>query len=108
MVVLWLGLSLMSSVSKQYVVVLWLVYCCCRQSVNTICGCIIVGFVVVVVVQLAQCMIIPILWLGLSFLSSVSKDNMWLYYGLVCCCFCPSVSTICGRIMVGFVIVVSQ
>ena len=70
MVVLWLGLSLLSSVSKQYMVVLWLdlslllsvskhnmwsyygwVCRCCRLSVNTIYGRIMVGFVVVVVCQ---------------------------------------------------------
>jgi hypothetical protein len=65
-----------------------------------------VGFVVVVV-QYAQCMVIPVLWLGLSFLSSVSKDNILSYYGWVCRCH-PSVNTISCRIMVGFVVVVRQ
>jgi hypothetical protein len=41
------------------VVVLWLGCRCCRLSVNTICGRIMIG---------------------LSFLSSVSKHNMWSYY----------------------------
>jgi hypothetical protein len=58
-------------------------------------------------------------WLGLS-LSSVSKHNMWLYYGWVCRCCRPSentihgwgcrcrlsVNTTCGCIMDGFVGVV--
>ena len=73
-------------------VVLWL-GCCCRPSVNTICGRIMIG-------------------LSLSF---VSKHNMWSYYDWVvvrqqtqyvvvlwlgCCCR-SSVNTICGRIMIG-------
>ena len=37
----------------------------------------------------------------LLLLSSVSKHNMWSYYDWVCCCFRLSVSTICGRIMIG-------
>jgi hypothetical protein len=79
----------------QYLVVLWLGCCCCRPSVNKICGRIMIG---------------------LSF-SSVSKHNMWSYYDWVvvvlrqltqyvvvlwlgCRCL-PSVNTICGRIMIG-------
>jgi hypothetical protein len=46
----------------QYVVVLWLGCRCCRPSVNTISGRIIIG---------------------LSLLSSVSKHNMWSYYDWV-------------------------
>jgi len=49
-VVLWLGLSLFSSVSKHK---MWSyydrVYCCCHSSVNKICGRIMVGFIVAVV-----------------------------------------------------------
>jgi hypothetical protein len=45
----------------QYVIVLWLGCRCCRPSVNTICGRIMIG---------------------LS-LSSVSKHNMWSYYDWV-------------------------
>jgi hypothetical protein len=56
------------------------VYCCCRPSVNTICGRIIIG---------------------LSLLSSVSKHNMWLYYDWVYCCCRSSVNIICSRIMIG-------
>ena len=41
-----------------------------------------------------------VLWLGLSLLSSICKHNMLSYYGWVCRCCHPSVSTICGRIMV--------
>jgi hypothetical protein len=86
---------------------------------------------------------VDVLYLGFSLLSSVSKHNMWWYYGWFClrfhqsvnticdhnrldlsllscvsknqyvdvlywvsrCCL-PSVSTTCGRIMVGFVVVV--
>ena len=55
-------LSLLSSVSKQ---TMWSyydwVYCCCRPSVNIICGRIMIG---------------------LSLLS-VSKNNMWSYYDWV-------------------------
>ena len=61
-------------------VVLRLVYCCCRPSVNTICGRIIIG---------------------LLLLSSVSKHNMWSYYDWVYCCCRPSINIICGRIMIG-------
>jgi len=43
-----------------------------------------VGFVVVVVRQWTQHVVV--LWLGLS-LSSFSNHNMWSYYGWVCC-FC--------------------
>ena len=43
----------------QYVVVLWLGCRCCRPSVSTICGRIMIG---------------------LSLLSSVSKHYMWSYY----------------------------
>jgi hypothetical protein len=43
-----------------------------------------------------------VLWLRLSLMSSVSEHNMWSYYGWVCHCR-PSVITICGGIMVGFV-----
>jgi hypothetical protein len=82
----------------QYVVVLWLGCCCCRLSVNTICGHIIIG---------------------LSLLSSISKHNMWSYYDWVvvavvrqltqyvvvlwlgCRCCRPSVSAICGHVMIG-------
>jgi hypothetical protein len=50
--ILWLGLSMLSSVSKHN---MWsyydLVYFCCRSLVDKICGCIIVGLVVVVVRQ---------------------------------------------------------
>jgi len=41
-------------------------------------------------------------------LSSVSKHNMWLYYGWVHCCCRSSVNSKYGRIMVGFVDLVSQ
>ena len=54
-------------------------------------------------------MVIPVLLLGLSFLSSDSKDNMWSYYGWGYRCCRLSVSKICGGIMVGFdVVVISQ
>ena len=48
-----------------------------------------VGFVVVVIGKYTQRMVIPVLWLGLLLLSSVSTHNAWSY-----------------RIMVGFVVVV--
>ena len=44
------------------------------------------GFVVVVIGKYTQRMVIPVLWLGLSLLSSVSKHNKWWYYVWVCCC----------------------
>ena len=47
-----------------------------------------------------------VLWLGLSLLLSVSKHNIWSYYGWVCRCCHLSVNTIYGHIMVGFVVVV--
>ena len=66
-----------------------------------------------------------VLWLGLSMLSSISKHNMWSYYGWLCCmlcsvskhnmwsyydwvyCCCRSlVNKICGCIIVGLVVVV--
>ena len=47
-----------------------------------------------------------LLWLGLLLFSSVSKHNMWSYYDWVYCCCRPSVNTICGRIMTGFIVVV--
>ena len=76
-----IGLSLLSSVSKH---TMWSyydwVYCCCRPSVNTICGRIMIG---------------------LSLLSSVSKHTMWSYYDWVYCCCRSSVNIICGRIMIG-------
>jgi hypothetical protein len=79
-VVLWLGLSLLSSVSKHNV---WSyydwVYCYCHLSVNTICGRNMIDCVVVVVCQLTQYVVV--LWFGVSLLSSISKHNMWSYYG---------------------------
>ena len=45
--------------------------------------------------------------MGLLSLSSVSKHNMWSYYDWVYCCFRP-LNTICGRIMIGFIVVVRQ
>ena len=80
-----IGLSLLS-VSKHK---MWLYYdwinCCCCQSVNTICGRVMIG---------------------LSLLSSVSKHNIWSCYDWVYCCCRPSVNTICDRIMIGFIVVV--
>ena len=87
--VLCLGLLLLSSVSTHnawsYRYYGW-VYRCCRQSVNIISGGIMFGFVVVVIGKYTQRMVIPVLWLGLSLLSSVSKHNKWWYYVWVCCC----------------------
>jgi hypothetical protein len=44
--------------------------------------------------------------MALSMISSFSKHNAWSYqyYGWVCCFCHRSVKTICGRIMVGFVV----
>ena len=81
---------------------------CCRQSVNIISGGIMFGFVVVVIGKYTQRMVIPVLWLGLSLLSSVSTHNAWSYryYGWVCRCCRQSVNIISGGIMFGFVVVV--
>ena len=117
MVVLWLGCCLSVNTICSRIMVglmllsfskhnIWSYYGWifrCRLSVNTIYGRIIVGFVVVVCQQ-TQYMVV--LWLDLS-LSSVSKHNIWSYYGWVCRCRL-SVNTIYGRIMVGFVVVVCQ
>jgi hypothetical protein len=107
MFVLWLVVLLLSSVGKHN---MWSyndwVCLCCHPSANTICSRIMVGFVVVLVNWKTQHVVVT--WLGLS-LFTVRKHNVWLYYGWVCCCCHPSVSTVCGRIMVGFVVVlVSQ
>ena len=44
--------------------------------------------------------------IGFSLLSSVSKHNMWSYYDWIYCCCRPSVNTISGGIMTGFIVVV--
>ena len=101
--VLWLGLLLLSFVSKHN---MWWYYglgCrCCRPSVNTACGRNKVCFL----------------------LSSISKHNIWSYYGWVYICRqlvnthvvvvrfvfrgCrPSVNTICDRIMIGLLLLSS-
>ena len=71
-------------------VVLWLVFCCCHRSVSTIYGRIMVGLLV---------------------LSSVSKHNIWSYYGWVCRCCRRSVNTMHSHtgIMVDVVVfIISQ
>jgi hypothetical protein len=77
MLILWLALSLPS-------------------SVNRLCGPIMVEFVVVVSQKTYY---VVVLWLCLLLFSSVSKHNIWWYYGWVC--RCPSGNTTCGGIMVG-------
>ena len=57
------------------------VYCCCRSPVNTICGRIMIGFIVVVVLSV--------------------NTHIWWFYDWVYCCFRPSVTIMCGRIMIG-------
>ena len=75
-----IGLSLLPFVSKH---TMWSyydwVYCCCRPSVNTICGGIMMG-----------CRCLPTVnticgrvMIGLSLLSSVGKHNMWSCYDWV-------------------------
>ena len=56
------------------------VYCCCRSSVNTRCGRIMIGL-----------------------LFSVSKQNMWLVVLWFGCRW--SINIKCGRIMTGFIVV---
>ena len=75
------------------------VYFCCRSLVNKICGCIIVGLVVVVVRQ-------ELHMLGLLLFSFISKHNICSYYDWVCRFCRQSVNTTCGRNKVGFVFVV--
>ena len=100
------GFSLLSSASKHN---MWWYYgwvcSCCRPPVSTICGCIIFGLTLLSVNK-------HNMWwyygmVGLSLLSVV-KHSMWWYYDWVCRCCHPLVSTICCRIMVGIVVVVSQ
>jgi hypothetical protein len=85
------------------VVVLWLVCCCCHPSVITIYDRIMFGLLLLSSVSKHT---VDVIRLDLSLLSSFSKHNMWSYYGLICCCCRPLVNTTCGRIMVGFVVVV--
>jgi hypothetical protein len=125
-----IGLSLLSSVNKH---TMWSyydwVYCCCRPSVNIICGrtlClltddnndnpIIIPPNIVLTdgrqqrqsnhntttycVHWSVNTICGRIMIGLS-ISSVSKHNMWSYYDWVYCCCRPSVNTICGHIMIG-------
>ena len=104
-------------------------HCRCLPSVNTICGCIMIGLSLLSSVSKHNMRHIMI---GLSFSSSVnticggimiglslssfrkhiynmiglslssdSKHNKWSYYDWVYCCCRPSVNTICGRIMIG-------
>jgi hypothetical protein len=126
---------LLSSVSKHNI---WSYYdwfyCCCRPSVNTICGRVMIGWSLLYILCLltddsnrkpshnttTYCVYwrtkttinpvltqyVVVLWLGLLLLSSVIKHNMWSYYDLIYFCCCPSVNTICGRIMIGLVVVV--
>jgi hypothetical protein len=144
-----IGLLLLSSVSKHN---MWSyydwVYCWCRPSVNTICGRIMIGFIVVVIRQKTQYVVV--LWLGLLLLSNTTTYYVYcrttttinpviirphivftdgrqqrqpnhntttycfywrtttMYYDLVYCCCLPSVNTICGRIMIGFIVAVRQ
>ena len=93
-------------------------YCC--QLVNTICGRIIVEFVVVFVSLKTQYVVV--LSLGFSLFSSVCKHNIWShydwvwscsrhmssYYGSICRCCRQSVNTKCGNNIVGFVVVFSM
>ena len=110
---------MLSSVSKHN---MWSyydwVYCCCLPSVNTICGRIMIGFsfcrpsvnTICGRIMIGLSLLLSVSkhnmwsyydWLSLS---SVSKHNMWSYYDWVYCCCRPSVNTICGRIMIGFIV----
>ena len=82
--VLRLGLFLFSFVSKHNTCSSYdWIYCCCRSSVNTRCGRIMIG-------------------LSLSF---VSEQNIWLVLLWLGCRFRLSVNIECGRIMIGFIVV---
>jgi hypothetical protein len=66
-----------------------------------------VGFMVVVVGHYTKHVVVIRLDLLLLLLvSSVSKLNMWTYYGCVGRCCRPSVNIMCVRIMIGFTVVV--
>ena len=47
-----------------------------------------------------------VLWLDLLLLSFVSKHNMRSYYDWIYYCCRSSLNTICGRIMIEFIVVV--
>ena len=78
MVVLWLGLSLLSSVSKHntrsYQCYGW-VCLYCHQSINIIYGRIMVGLSLLFSVSKHNTIYVNVLLLDLSLLSSVSKHN---------------------------------
>jgi len=86
-VVLWFDLLLLSFVSKH---IMWWYY----------------GLIFLFVLSVSKHYVV-VFWLELSLLSSVTEHNMLSYNGWVCSCR-PWVCTIYGRIMVWFVIVVSQ
>ena len=65
-----------------------------------------VGFVVIVVRQLTQYVVV--LWLGLALFSFVSSHNMRSYYSWVCRRCRLSVNTMRDRVTVDYVVVVIQ
>jgi hypothetical protein len=91
---------------------------CCRPSVNTICGLIMIGFIVVVVRQWTQYVVV--LWLGCRCVFTEGRQKPQPNHNTTTYCVywrttttinpviirprlgcrCPSVNTICGRIMI--------
>jgi hypothetical protein len=119
-----LALSLLSSVSRHNI---WSyygwVYCCCRPSVNTICRRISHKTTTYCFYWRTTTTINPVIMRPpivftdgrqqrqpnhntTTYCVYWRKHNMWSYYDWVYCCFRPSVNTICGRIMTGFIVVV--
>jgi hypothetical protein len=113
-VVLWLGLLLLSSVSKHNI---WAyydwVYCCCRPSVTQYLVVLWLGCVY----WRTTTTINPVITrLHIVFTdgrqqrqpnhNTTAKHNMWSCYDWVYCCCLSLVNTICGRIMIGFIVVV--
>jgi hypothetical protein len=77
----WQAQPFLPSVSKDNMCSYYDRVClCCDPSANAICIRIMDEFVVVLVSWKTQHVVIT--WLGLSFFT-VSKHNMWLYYGWV-------------------------
>jgi hypothetical protein len=101
-----IGLSLLSSVSKHNMCLLTddnnnkpnhntTTYCVYRRTTTTINPVIIRPHIVFTDGRQQQ-----LNHNTTTLLSSVSKHNMWSYYDWVYCCCCPSVKTICVRLMI--------
>jgi hypothetical protein len=90
----------------QHVVILWM-GCRCLPSVNTICGRII-NTTTYYVYWRTTTTINPIIIRPHCMFTDrrqqrqpIHNTTTWSYYDCIYCCFRSSVSTICGRIMIG-------